>query len=248
MLYRLGRTQVELKDWAAAVVTLDRLLADFPDNPYRREARYLRAESALRNGDAGAAEKGFAALLAEPPAATDPKGMVPAVRLKRIQCWIALKRWKDALEGAQAEKGTLAAGDPTLAELDYVTGQALLGLGRLEEARAAFQAVIDVRKEGELAAQAQLMRGETYFHQDQFHEALRDFLKVDILHDSPRWQAAALLEAGKVYERLDQWADAAETYERLLSKFPTEPSAAEARQRLDAASRRSASKAGGTKG
>ena len=24
------------------------------------------------------------------------------------------------------------------------------------------------------------MRGETYFHQDRFHEALRDFLKVDI--------------------------------------------------------------------
>ena len=59
-----------------------------------------------------------------------PKGMVPAVRLKRIQCWVALKRWKDALEGAQAEKATLAAGDPSIAELDYVSGQALLGLGR----------------------------------------------------------------------------------------------------------------------
>jgi TolA-binding protein len=93
-----------------------------------------------------------------------------------------------------------------------------------------------------------LMRGETYFHQDQFHEALRDFLKVDILHNAPRWQAAALLEAGKVYERLDQWADAAETYERLLSKFATQPSAAEARRRLDAANRRSAPKASGSKG
>jgi cellulose synthase operon protein C len=247
-LYRLGRTYAELKDWAAAVVTLDRLLADFPDNPYRREARYLRAESALRNGDVSVAEKDFAALLAEPPAAADPKGMIPAVRLKQIQCWIALKRWKDALEGAQAEKGGRAAGDPTLAELDYLTGQALLGLGQVEKARAAFQAVIEVRKAGELAAQAQLMRGETYFHQDQFHEALRDFLKVDILYDSPRWQAAALLEAGKVYERLDQWADAAETYERLLSKFAGEPSATEARRRLDAANQRSASKASRTKG
>ena len=161
VLYRLGRSQVELKNWAGAVVALDRLVAEFPDNPYRREARYLRAESALRNGDAGAAEKRFATLLAEPPVATDPQGMIPAVRLKRIQCWIALKRWKEAMESAQAEKGTLAAGDPLRVELDYVTGQALLGLGQLEKARAAFQAVLDVRKEGELAAQAQLMRGET---------------------------------------------------------------------------------------
>lgn len=247
VLYRLGRSQVELKDWASAVVTLDRLLTDFPDNPYRREARYLRSESALRNGDADAAEKGFTALLAEAPAATEAQGMVPAIRLKRIQCWIALKRWKDALDGARAEKGTLAAGDPARAELDYMAGQALLGMGQIENARAAFQAVLDARKDGELVAQAQLMRGETYFHQEQFHEALRDFLKVDILHEAPRWQAAALLEAGKVYERLDQWADAAETYGRLLSKFPNEPSAAEARRRHDAATKRSASKAIGKK-
>jgi TolA-binding protein len=136
----------------------------------------------------------------------------------------------------------MAASDPSIAELDYARGQALLGSGRLEDARAAFEAVIDARKEGDLAAQAMLMRGETYFHQDKFHEALRDFLKVDILHNVPRWQAAALLEAGKVYERLDHWADAAETYERLLSKFSTEPSAAEARDRLSAVKARAAAK------
>ncbi len=247
-LYRLGRAQVELNDWAGAGVTLDRFLAEFPDNPYRREARYLRAEAALRGGDALTAEKGFAALLAEPPAPSDAKGMVPAVRLKRIQSLVALKRWKEALDAAQAGKGGLIAGDPSIAELDYVKGQALLGLGRLAEARAAFQAVIDVRKEGDLAAQALLMRGETYFHQDQFHEALRDFLKVDILHDSPRWQAAALLEAGKVYQRLDQWADAAETYERLLNKFPMEPSAAEAKERLTTARASAAATSNGKKG
>ena len=247
-LYRLGRTQVERKDWAAAAATLDRLLAEFPDNPYRREARYLRRRSASAEGDVGTAEKGFGDLLAEPPATSDPRGMIQTVRLKRIQCWVALKRWKDALDGVAAEKGRLSAGDPSIAELDYVKGQALLGLGRIAEARAAFQAVIDVRKEGELAAQSMLMRGETYFHQDQFHEALRDFLRVDILHDWPHWQAAALLEAGKVYERLDQWADAAETYQRLLNKFPTESSAAEARQRLTAASRRAAANTSGKKG
>ena len=178
------------------------------------------------------AEKLVASLINDPPTA-EGKEFLAAVRIKRIQCWVALKRWKDVLDEVQTRKRELAAAaDPAVAELDYARGQALLGLGRLDEARAAFQAVIAVRKEGELAAQAQLMLGETYFHQDKYHEALRDFLKVDILHKAPRWQAAALLEAGKVYERLDHWADAAETYERLLSKFASEPSAAEARERL----------------
>ncbi len=138
-LYRLGRTQVELKEWPAAASTLDRLLAEFPDNPYRREARYLRAESALRLGDVGTAEKGFGDLLAEPPAMSDPKGMIQTVRLKRIQSWVALKRWKDALDGVAAEKGRLAPGDPSIAELDYVKGQALLGLGRIAEAPPPFR-------------------------------------------------------------------------------------------------------------
>jgi len=56
---------------------------------------------------------------------------------------------------------------------------------------------------------------------------------VDILYDAPQWQAAALLEAGKVYERLAQWPDAAETYERLRSRFPEDPNAAEARSLLE---------------
>jgi TolA-binding protein len=232
VLYRLGRTQVELNDLPAAAATLDRLLAEFTDNPYRREAQYLRAEIALRQGDAALAERQFAALLDGPPPTDLGKEFLASVRMKRIECWVALKRWKDVLDQVQTRKGELAAGDPGVAALDYARGQALLGLGKLDEARAAFQAVIDARKDGELAAQAQLMRGETYFHQDKFHEALRDFLKVDILHNAPRWQAAALLEAGKVYERLDHWADAAETYERVLSKFASEPSAVEARERL----------------
>ena len=53
--------------------------------------------------------------------------------------------------------------------------------------------------------------------------------RVATLYDAPAWQAAALLEAGKVYERLDQWAVAAETYQELRAKFPKDPSAEEAK-------------------
>jgi TolA-binding protein len=50
------------------------------------------------------------------------------------------------------------------------------------------------------------------------------------------------LEAGKVHERLDQWADAAETYQRLVSRFPDDSSAVEARARLQAAGRKAAAR------
>ncbi len=240
VLYRLGRTQVELRDWAAAAAALDRLLAEFPKNAYRREARFLRAEAALQLGDAAAAERGFAALLAAPAQPGDDEGFRRSARLERIRCWVALKRWPDVIQGVQALRGELKPDDPAIADLDLALGQARLGAGRLEEARESFQAVVAARKGGELAARAQLLRGETYFHEDRLREALREFLQVEMLYDAPRWQAAALLEAGKVYERLDQWADAAETYSGLVSRFPREPEAATARTRGEAARRRAA--------
>jgi len=154
--------------------------------------------------------------------------------LRHVQSLVGVKRWQDALSRAESLKAELPADDLAVAELDFACGRALLGLARPEDARTAFQAVIDARKGGDLAAQAQLLRGETYFHQDRFREALTEFLKVDILYNAPRWQAAALLEAGKVYERLAQWGDAAETYERLCSRFPDDPHIPEANARLTA--------------
>jgi TolA-binding protein len=226
-LYRLGRTQAERKDWPGAGKTLDRLIAEYPGFKYLREARFWRAEAAFASDDLKTAESGLAALAAEPPSPSDSTGFTFSVRRRLIQCLVGLSRWKAALEAADTYRAE-APQDPQLAEVDYARGRALQGLARFDDARTAYQAVIDARKGGDLAARAQLMRGETYFHQEKYREAIREFLKVDILYDAPSWQAAALLEAGKVYERLSQWSDAAETYERLRGKFPNDPRATEA--------------------
>jgi TolA-binding protein len=201
----------------------------------------LRALCALESGDAEPALSGFSALADETPAASDPPGWTSTIRLKQIDSWIALKRWSDALKGADELKKSVAGDELLVADVDFARGRALMGLARLDEARAAFERIAASSGKGDLGAHALLMRGETYFHQDKLHEALRDFLKVDILYNAPRWQAAALMEAGKVYERLDQWADAAETYGRLLTRFPKEAPAEEARRRQAAATRRAAS-------
>ena len=77
------------------------------------------------------------------------------------------------------------------------------------------------------------MRGETFFHQEQYREALRDFYRVVIQYNAPQWQAAALLEAGKVHEKLNQWREAVETYEKLRAQFPQDRNVAEAGRRLE---------------
>jgi TolA-binding protein len=242
-LYRLGRTQAELKDWKAAGETFARLAKDFPDGSYRREAGFWRAEVAFQLGDAKSAESGFATVIAEPASADEPAGLVRTAKRRRAQALIQLESWKEALAAADAytadpNPDPSGQPDPHLADVEYARGRALQGLARFEDARAALTRVIEARKGSELAAKAQFMRGETFFHEKNYRKALTEFLKVDYLYDAPTWQAGALLEAGKVHEQLGQWAEAAETYERLRSRFPGDPNAAQAQARLEAARKR----------
>jgi tetratricopeptide (TPR) repeat protein len=242
-LYRQGRTLAAEKDWPAAAKALDRLIETKGETPYRREARFWRAEVAFQAGDNAAAEARFGELAAEPPSPVDPPGLVEGAGCRRVQALVLLGRWKDALAAADAWKLAHSA-DPRTPEVDYARGRSLLGLARFDESREAFQAVIKAREKSELAARAQLMQGETYFHQKDYNNALREFLKVHYLYNAPDWQASGLLEAGKVYEELARWADAAETYERLRSEFPGSPVAGEAGTRLESARRRSAGRPG----
>ncbi len=239
-LYRLGRTQVEQKDWKGAAATFARLAQDYPDGTYRREARFWSAETAFQAGDAKQAEAGFAVLIAEPTSPNDAAGLVRTALRRRAQALIQLEKWKDGLAATDAYLAGSPAGnpDPHSADVDYARGRSLQGLARFDDAREAYAKVIEARKGSELAAKAQFMKGETYFHQRDYRKALPEFLKVDYLYDVPTWQASALLEAGKVHEQLGQWTEAAETYERLRSKFPADPNADKAQTRLDAARKR----------
>ncbi|QDV38253.1 tetratricopeptide repeat protein [Tautonia plasticadhaerens] len=247
-LYREGRTRVERQEWDEAIGAFDRLVAEFPEGRYAREAAFWAAEVAFRRGDAEGAESRFSALVDATPEDREPESWLATARLRRIQALVQLGRWADVLDRADAMKAEFPE-FPQIAELEYARGRALQGQAppRFEDARAAYQAVIDARKGGELAAMSQFMRGETYFHEKDYEEALREFLKVDVLpsyDDAPKWQALALLEAGKVYEQLDRWADAADLYERLRARFPDEPASLEADRRLTIARSRASGGSG----
>jgi len=244
-LYRAGRTAFDADRWDVAAERLERLQAEFPENPYRLKAQFLIAQADFETGDAEAAWERLKTVIAQAKDlqadGVTPEPWLPIARLRAIQALEELGRWSEALEAIQTLEAEAPEDVPLRAELNYAKGRALQSVAppRFDEARAAYDRVLEAGVGGELAAMAQFMKGETYYHEKDYDEALRAFDKVAILYDAPKWQAMALLEAGKVYEQLDQWAEAAETYERLRSDFPEEPASAEADRRLAASRGRS---------
>ena len=77
-------------EWAAAGTTLDRLIKDHPASSRNREARFLRAEAALRLDRPAEAEPIFAALAAEPPNRSDPEGFLRLVRGRHVQSLVGM--------------------------------------------------------------------------------------------------------------------------------------------------------------
>jgi TolA-binding protein len=85
---------------------------------------------------------------------------------------------------------------------------------------------------------AQWMIGESYFHQENYTQALAEYAKLDQRYPFARWQAAALLQGGKCHELLGQWRSAVEVYDRLSKNYPTSEFIDEAARRSAAAQQR----------
>lgn len=235
--YLRGQNAARGEAWDRVVASMESLLAASPASSLAFEASYWIAEAKFRQKDfaaAGARFDDLAAKLGENEPAW--KGMIP---LRRAQILAAGSKFADAL-------ALLAPFDESFPdfrqrhEVDYLRGRCLARLGRFEEARAAFDAAIrsPSGNAGEIAAMAQWMIGETYFHQERFEEAIAAYDLVEAKYDFPRWQATALLQAGKCYERLNKTDEAARNYAFLIKNYGQTPLAEEAGKRLRATSNR----------
>ena len=125
-------------------------------------------------------------------------------------------------------------------EVEYLLGRYHASRGEFDEARRAYQRVIDSEtgRGTETAAVAQWMIGETYFRQKQYHQAIRAYYRVEALCDYPRWKAAALLQAGKCHEMIDRWKEAAELYSKVVNNYAQTSFGDKAAERLRVAQRR----------
>jgi TolA-binding protein len=123
---------------------------------------------------------------------------------------------------------------PQLYDADYLCGRALGSLARFDEAREAYSRVLQspAASKTETAAMAQWMIGETYFHQKRYTAAVDSYERCLAEHAFPRWQAAALLQAGKCHMLQGDSASARRDLTRVVNDFADQPLSAEARTRL----------------
>lgn len=227
-LFRWGRARLELGDWEGAESAFVRLTGPGVEAGLAALGAFWRAEAMFSGGDSAGALEAFEGFLGSAGASSDA-GLRRAAELRRLQALTRLERWREALE---ASDRFLGGGDSEgAAEARYAKGRALFGLARFEEAREVLRGVAEDRSAGELAAAAQFLTGETHFHQGRFDVAAREFLKVDLMHKAPHWQALALLEAGKAYERLERSEEAVRNYDEVLSRWPGHAAALEAAKR-----------------
>jgi TolA-binding protein len=233
VIYLQGESAAGQQKWDEVEARMDQVAHDFAASPLGLPAAYWVAEAEYRQGKFDEAGKRLAVLADRVAGHNDPwLAMIP---LRRAQVMAQKRQWADA----QSLASQIQRDFPNFTqqyEVDYLLGRALAAQADFEAARRDYQKVIRSPSGGktETAAMAQWMIGESYFHQENYDAALREYLRVEILYAYPRWQAAGLLQAGKCQELLGRRKEAAELYARLIKAYPNTEFTEEGRQRLRA--------------
>lgn len=230
-LYLKGQLAAQQQKWSDVIGPMQQVVDEFPNGNLRLPARYWIAEAAFRLGNYGSAHEQFGDLSKD--IRDEESSWVPMVPLRQSQCLAHEEKWGEALELARGVRA-LFPEFRQVYEADYVIGRCLTMQARFSESREAFARVLRSTTGGktETAAMAQWMIGESYFHQQKHHDAIRAYGLVVTRHAFPRWQAAALLQAGKCHEQAGEWQDAVKMYTKLLSDYPNTEYATAASQRL----------------
>lgn len=232
-LYLRAKISAESGDWAKSSELMHAFVTRFPKHNLAFMAEYWRAESTYRDNDFELAQTRFETILPKAEARADEH--VPKIILRIAQLSATKSDWEKV---ATLSKDVLNR-YPKFAEsfeVNYLLGRYHAQIGKMTIAREHYEkALRDPLASGtEISAMARWMIGETYFHQRNFDQAIDVFESVEILHAFPRWQSAALLQAGKCYEQKQDLDAATNTYQRLVNNYPQTMFAGEASKRLEA--------------
>ncbi len=232
VLYLQGEIASADQQWQTVSESMVDLLSRAADPGLKLKAKYWLAESYYRQDNFSAAIELFQELKTAYEQ-VDPT-LAPWVWLRLAQCFGKQNDWVSAMEVAEAGKARFPGFEADF-EFDFVRARGLEDAGRLNDCRIVYQLVVDSPRGNstETAAIAQWRIGETFFHQENFRQAIESYYKVDSLFSYVKWRSAALIQAGKCQEKLNNWKHAMKLYQQLVDQFPESEHADVARKRLE---------------
>ncbi|MEC9091869.1 MAG: tetratricopeptide repeat protein [Planctomycetota bacterium] len=230
--YQLGKLAFEQSEFLQAYRHMNHVVEKHPNSNLAISARFWAAESKYRCGDFRDAQTLFQTMQTLTECTSKYQNRI---LLRLCQIHIKTEKWNAALKIVKQLK-TQKQPEVAAWEIDFICGRANSGLGLFSKARAAYENVITNpnAKGTETAAMAQWMIGESYFHQENLPSAIDAYQRAEILHSYPEWQAASLLQAGKCFERINQFQNAIQNYRRIQSDYAATRFFKEAKTRISA--------------
>ncbi|MBM4090857.1 MAG: tetratricopeptide repeat protein [Planctomycetes bacterium] len=235
--YLRGQLAASAERWDDVITWMSRVARGDSSSSLATSAQYWLAEAHFRQRNFRRAGELFTELEQQTGGRTEAWwAMIP---LRRAQMLAHAGQWHDAHEIASRIQRRFPEFSRQY-EADYLVGRYHATLAEFDEAREAFDKVIrsEHGRHAETAAMAQWMIGETYFLQQKYPLAIKAYHRAEGLYDYPRWQAAALLQAGKCHEMLGQWDEAVTVYSQILSEHRQSPFAEKADNRMRVARQR----------
>ncbi len=239
-LFHLVQIEVARKDWKAVLARSKQYL-DAAGKTERKPAEIPFVQ--FRTGEALLSLKRF----------EEARGTLEKLREQFGQTDVAKEPWFDRIDVLVAE-AALESKDydaavsnveslrkrspdsPFLYRGDYLLGRVHMRKADFDLARAAFTRVVE-DEQGQLtetAAMAQHAIGDSFFRQEDYKSAQREYFKVFVLYQFPQWQDSGLYNSAVADEQLGNAAAAAKAYQNLIERFPKSEFAKKARVRLAA--------------
>ena len=235
-LYLQSKIAAATDRWDAVPDLMQELIDSSTDPTVITTAKYWKAEALYRYGDFDGAGVIFTEL--QPNAQQVGKSLEPWLLLRLAQCHGKSQRWTNA--ATIADDCLDRFNDfANVHEFTFLLGRAAEYDGMFDEARDRYRDVV-VSPGGtgtETAAIAQWRIGETFFHQQKYKEAVAAYSKTDSDYEFAKWSGAALIQAGKCQEHLENWQHAEKLYSELLRRHPQSEFVADAKERLGRVSR-----------
>lgn len=217
--YQLGVCAFRTEKFEEAAAMMQRFLEAPPpagagpaDAALNASASLVAGESCLKLGRHKQAAEHLKRVVEGHP--KDPTRPTALLRLGEAQA--VLQLWADSEKTFNAYLAEFSAAELWF-QAKFGSAWAMENQGRIDDALKAYREVVD-RHQGPTAARAQFQVGECLFAKKEYETAARELLKVDILYDYPEWSAAALYEAGRCFESMNDLDNARKQFELVRAQ------------------------------